>query len=91
MSSEALDKAYATQIANIVKTTGKKLEEWIAIVNKSIAMKCINFLRKEPEGIHASVIGEVVDEHPHKVIMKSSIGGKRVVTYLTGEQLPRIC
>ncbi len=64
---------------------------FIAIVNKSIAMQCINFLRKEPDGIYASAIGEVVDEHPHKVIMKSTIGGRRVVTYLTGEQLPRIC
>jgi len=35
MSSESLDKAYATQIANIEKNTGKKLDEWIAIVNKS--------------------------------------------------------
>lgn len=35
MSSEALDKAYATQIANIEKSTGKKLDAWIAIVNKS--------------------------------------------------------
>ena len=35
MSSVSIDKAYATQIANIEKTTGKKLDEWIAIVNKS--------------------------------------------------------
>ena len=35
MSSESLDKASATQIANIEKSTGKKLDEWIAIVNKS--------------------------------------------------------
>ncbi len=35
MSSAAIDKAYATQIANIEKSTGKKLEEWISIVNKS--------------------------------------------------------
>ena len=54
-------------------------------------MQCLSFLGSEPEGIHAAVIGEVVDEFPHKVIMKSTIGGKRVVTYLTGEQLPRIC
>ena len=35
MSSESLDKAYATQIANIEKSTGKKLAEWITIINKS--------------------------------------------------------
>ena len=64
---------------------------FIAIVKKNIAMECLSFLRNEPEGSHAAVIGEVVDDYPHKVIMKSIIGGKRVVTYLTGEQLPRIC
>ena len=35
MSSEILNKAGATQIANIEKSTGKKLSEWIAIVNRS--------------------------------------------------------
>ena len=35
MSSESIDKATQTQIANIEKNTGKKLEQWIAIVNKS--------------------------------------------------------
>jgi predicted transport protein len=35
MSSESLDKAYATQIANIEKSTGKKLKDWIVIINKS--------------------------------------------------------
>jgi predicted transport protein len=33
--STAIDKATQTQIANIEKSTGKKLDEWIAIVNKS--------------------------------------------------------
>ena len=35
MSTESIDKATQTQISNIEKNTGKKLEEWIAIVNKS--------------------------------------------------------
>jgi len=35
MASESLDKAYATQIANIEKNTGKKLKEWAAILTKS--------------------------------------------------------
>ena len=33
--SETLDKAYATQLANIEKNTGKKLADWTAILNKS--------------------------------------------------------
>ncbi len=35
MNTESLDKASATQIANIEKNTGKKIEEWIRIVNSS--------------------------------------------------------
>lgn len=35
MSSEKIDKATQTQIANIEKNTGKKLKDWISIVNKS--------------------------------------------------------
>ncbi|MBL7730829.1 MAG: DUF4287 domain-containing protein, partial [Chitinophagaceae bacterium] len=35
MGTESIDKATQTQIANIEKNTGKKLNEWITIVNKS--------------------------------------------------------
>lgn len=35
MDNTALDKAYQTQILNIEKNTGKKLSDWMAIVNKS--------------------------------------------------------
>jgi predicted transport protein len=35
MSSANIDKATQTQIANIEKNTGKKLDQWIAFVNKS--------------------------------------------------------
>ena len=57
MSSEALDKAYATQIANIEKTTGKKLAEWIAIVNKSGLAKhgeLVNFLKEQHGFTHGN-------------------------------------
>ena len=36
-------------------------------------------------------IGAVVAEHPGMVILRSRVGGERVVTLLAGEQLPRIC
>lgn len=35
MSSEIIDKALQTQIENIEKNSGKKIKEWISIVNKS--------------------------------------------------------
>ncbi|OQX26521.1 MAG: hydrogenase expression/formation protein HypE [Desulfobacteraceae bacterium IS3] len=42
-------------------------------------------------GKDAAIIGEVVSDHPGKVIMETRIGGTRIVDMLTGEQLPRIC
>ena len=57
MSSESLDKAYATQIANIEKNTGKKLDEWIAIVNKTGLEKhgeLVNFLKDKHGFTHGN-------------------------------------
>lgn len=64
---------------------------FIAIVKASIADEFINQLKKNNEFSSAAIIGTVVDEHYGKVVMKSRVGGRRVVNYLTGEQLPRIC
>jgi hydrogenase expression/formation protein HypE len=48
-------------------------------------------IKSDPYGQDAAVIGEVVDDHPGKVFLKTRIGGKRIVDMLAGEQLPRIC
>jgi hydrogenase expression/formation protein HypE len=48
-------------------------------------------LRADTNGINAAIVGEVTAANPGKVLLKSRIGGHRVVGYLTGEQLPRIC
>jgi hydrogenase expression/formation protein HypE len=42
-------------------------------------------------GRDAAVIGEVVKDHPGRVVLQTRIGGERIVDMLTGEQLPRIC
>jgi hydrogenase expression/formation protein HypE len=41
--------------------------------------------------MNAAIIGEVVADKARMVVMKSLVGGERVVTMLSGEQLPRIC
>jgi hydrogenase expression/formation protein HypE len=48
-------------------------------------------LRSHSLGSEAAVIGEVVNEHPGLIMMKTRVGGTRVVDMLSGEQLPRIC
>ena len=44
-----------------------------------------------PGGEQAAVIGHVSDQYPGKVILNTYLGGGRVLTKLTGAQLPRIC
>lgn len=64
---------------------------FIAIVKNEIAEQAIQLLRSDDSGKEAAVIGYMNNETPKKVLLKSRIGGRRVVNYLTGEQLPRIC
>lgn len=64
---------------------------FISFVDASIADFYLETLQKDDNGINARIIGSVVDEHPKQVIMESAIGGKRVVSMLPSEQLPRIC
>ncbi|MCF6224418.1 MAG: hydrogenase expression/formation protein HypE [Flavobacteriaceae bacterium] len=64
---------------------------FLSFVDASIADDFLKTLREDENGINAKIIGEVVEEHPKQVIMESAIGGKRIVSMLPGEQLPRIC
>lgn len=64
---------------------------FIAVVEDAIAADFLNSLKAWEHGAMAAVIGEVTTAHPKQVIMKSTIGGHRVVNRLAGEQLPRIC
>jgi hydrogenase expression/formation protein HypE len=48
-------------------------------------------MKKNIYGKEAEIIGEVVAEPEGKVLMRTKIGGTRIVDMLTGEQLPRIC
>ncbi len=64
---------------------------FLSFVDASVADDFLRILKEDENGAHASVIGKVVAEHPKQVIMETAIGGKRVVSMLPGEQLPRIC
>jgi len=48
-------------------------------------------IRRAAYGQKACIVGEVVDDHPGRVVMHTRIGGQRIVDMLAGEQLPRIC
>jgi hydrogenase expression/formation protein HypE len=63
----------------------------LAIVAPQMAPAVLQQMRRHPLGADAAVIGEVVAEHPGMVLMKTQIGGTRVLDVMFGEQLPRIC
>ncbi len=63
----------------------------LAVVPADEAEDIVIAMHKNPQGKEARVIGEVVDDHYGYVLLKTSIGGNRVVDMLAGEQLPRIC
>jgi hydrogenase expression/formation protein HypE len=63
----------------------------IAIVARESAEAVKEAMRRHHLGRRAEIIGEVVEDHPGRVVLRSRIGGRRVVEMLSGEQLPRIC
>ena len=63
----------------------------LAIVAPKVAEAALQAMRSHPLGREAAIIGQVVEQHPGTVILRSRVGGKRVVDMLSGEQLPRIC
>jgi len=63
----------------------------LAVVPAEDADRLLDVMRRHPLGRNAAQIGSVVAAHTGMVVMRSLIGGERVVTMLAGEQLPRIC
>jgi hydrogenase expression/formation protein HypE len=63
----------------------------LAIVAPEMAPAVLRQMQHHPLGADAAIIGEVVTEHPGMVLMKTQIGGTRVLDVMFGEQLPRIC
>jgi hydrogenase expression/formation protein HypE len=63
----------------------------VAICAAADADALLAAMRVHPLGKDAAIIGEVIDDPHHFVQMDTRFGGRRVVDWLTGEQLPRIC
>ena len=55
------------------------------------ADKTLEALRSHPLGREARKIGHVTANHKGFVVLRTNIGGKRVVPMASGELLPRIC
>lgn len=63
----------------------------VAAVAPDDAEKMLKQMRRNKYGAEAAIIGEVREEHPGKVVMRTSLGASRIVDMLVGELLPRIC
>ena len=63
----------------------------VAIIDPADADKILARMRKNRYGRDAAIIGEVTNERPGKVVMKTKLGPSRIVDMLSGELLPRIC
>ncbi|KEA65681.1 [NiFe] hydrogenase metallocenter assembly protein HypE [Marinobacterium lacunae] len=63
----------------------------IAICPQDRAEQLLEVMRAHSQGRHAAIIGRVVSDSHHFVQMETVFGGSRMVDWLNGEQLPRIC
>ena len=63
----------------------------VAFVAPRSAAAVLAAMRAHPLGRDASLIGEAVADEHRFVQMRTAFGGERIVDWLAGEQLPRIC
>ncbi|WP_079432618.1 hydrogenase expression/formation protein HypE [Zoogloea sp. LCSB751] len=63
----------------------------IAVCPAEQADTLLAALRAHPLGARAAKVGEVIADEHRFVQMKTAFGGRRMVDWLAGEQLPRIC
>lgn len=63
----------------------------LAIVAPGDAERLLVRMRARPEASAARVIGQMVEDPDRLVVLRTGIGGRRILDMLAGEQLPRIC
>lgn len=63
----------------------------LVVCSPESAEKLLTVMRNTPGGEEAACIGHVTQEMPGKVLLRTAIGGRRILSKLSGAQLPRIC
>ena len=63
----------------------------IAIVPPQNAGAALQAMRDDPLGREAAIIGEIVTGPEDMVVVRTAVGGSRVLDMLVGDPLPRIC
>jgi len=62
-----------------------------AIVDPESAEGVIEALRRTPGAEASRMIGEITEDYPGRVALRTRLGTRRLLQMLSGEQLPRIC
>jgi hydrogenase expression/formation protein HypE len=65
--------------------------KFVAIVAPDEADAAVAAMRTHPQGVRATVVGEILPEPNGIVALRTSFGGSRIVDMLVGDPLPRIC
>ncbi|MFH0811980.1 MAG: hydrogenase expression/formation protein HypE [Pseudomonadota bacterium] len=63
----------------------------VAVVAPQDAEKVLATMLENKYGTQAIIIGEIVADHPGRVVMETRFGTSRIIDMLAGELLPRIC
>lgn len=63
----------------------------LVLLPAEVAEEALKIMRQFPEGEKAVIIGAVTASEGASVTVKTLYGGRRIVTILNGDQLPRIC
>lgn len=63
----------------------------ICIVPEEKAEQALHIMQGDELGARARIIGRVTDGNSGRVVLNTTIGGRRLIHMLEGEQLPRIC
>jgi hydrogenase expression/formation protein HypE len=63
----------------------------VAFVPQPAAAAIVSAMRLHPSGREARVIGRATENHSGMVLLKTEIGGRRILDLPFTEQLPRIC
>ena len=63
----------------------------LAVVAAEDAERALGAMQGVSEGENAAIIGRVISDRPGKVVLRTAMGGGRILQKLAGAQLPRIC
>ena len=63
----------------------------VAVVDRDCATAVLEAARKNHLGRDAALIGEVLEGPSGRLLLETSVGNRRILEKLSGEQLPRIC